>query len=162
SRASSRTPPPQTRTSRKTASVYQVPAPGTSRSGEPRMKTHRVYPWLLLLLAAGPGPAPAEWRPAKGPLMTRRAQDVRPARANPEYPRPQLVREDWLSLNGLWDYAVRPRQEGRPEKFDGQILVPFPVESALSGVMKSLAPDQRLWYRRTFRVPEKWPGKSVL
>ena len=88
--------------------------------------------------------------------MTRWAKEVSPEKAHPEYPRPQMVREDWLNLNGLWDYAIKPKDAAKPDSFDGQILVPFPVESALSGVMKPVGPDNRLWYRRTFTVPEKW------
>ncbi len=122
----------------------------------------RSPPCAALLLVALLSPVRADWKPARGPLATRWAKDVRPDNAHPEYPRPQLVRKDWLNLNGLWDYAIRPRDEERPEKFDGQILVPFPVESALSGVMKRVAPDQRLWYRRTFRVPKEWAGRRVL
>jgi hypothetical protein len=107
----------------------------------------------------------AEWKPAEGPLMTRWAKEVSPQNVHPEYPRPQMVREDWLNLNGLWDYAIRPKDAAKPESFDGQILVPFPVESALSGVMKPVGPDNRLWYRRTFTIPEKWswsPGTKRL
>src|SRR5262245_12328677 len=107
-------------------------------------------------------PTAADWQPGKGPLLTRWAKDVRPDKVHPEYPRPQMVRKDWLNLNGLWDYAIRPRKEARPEKFDGQILVPFPVESALSGVMKPVGPEQRLWSRRTFDVPKEWAGKRCL
>jgi beta-galactosidase/beta-glucuronidase len=122
------------------------------------MKTHRLLAYWLLLVTVAPQLAQAEWKPAKGPLLTRWTKDVQPDKVHPEYPRPQMVRKDWLNLNGLWDYAIRPRKEGRPEKFspDGQILVPFPVESALSGVMKQVGPDKRLWYRRTFTAPEKW------
>ena len=87
--------------------------------------------------------------------MTRWAKDVSPERVHPEYPRPQMVRPDWTNLNGLWDYAIRPRDEDRPDDFDGQILVPFPVESALSGVMKPVGEPNRLWYRRTFEVPRR-------
>jgi len=111
----------------------------------------------------------AQWRPAKGPLMTRWAKDVSPDKVHAEYPRPQLVRDHWMNLNGLWDYAIRPReaqgqQAQQPESFDGQILVPFPVESALSGVMKTVGDKNRLWYRRTFKLPkeEPWAGKSIL
>ena len=68
----------------------------------------------------------------------------------PEYPRPQMVRDKWTNLNGLWQYAIRPKGEPRPENWDGEILVPFCVESALSGVKKAVKPDERLWYRRTF------------
>jgi len=71
-----------------------------------------------------------------------------------------MVRSDWQNLNGLWDYAIRAKDEGRPQQFDGQILVPFPVESALSGVMKRVDERQRLWYRRTFAVPAAWDRKT--
>jgi len=98
----------------------------------------------------------AQWKPQVGPLKTRWAADVNPERVLPEYPRPQMVRRDWLNLNGLWEYAIRPKDEGRPTTFDGQILVPFPVESALSGVMKRVDEKQRLWYRRTFETPAAW------
>ncbi|MHC4623311.1 MAG: glycoside hydrolase family 2 protein [Planctomycetota bacterium] len=94
--------------------------------------------------------------------MTKWAKDVSPQKAHPEYPRPQMVRKHWQNLNGLWDYAIRPRDESRPNTFDGQILVPFPVESALSGVMKQVGEENRLWYRRTFKVPGKWKKKRVL
>jgi hypothetical protein len=109
-------------------------------------------------------PALGEWQPAKGPLMTRWAKDVSPGKVHPEYPRPQLVRPQWLNLNGLWEYAIRPREDKQPEAFDGQILVPFPIESALSGVMKTVGDKNRLWYRRTFRLPEEeaWSKKNVL
>ncbi len=102
------------------------------------------------------------WEPAKGPLMTQWAKDVSPDNAHPEYPRPQMVREDWLNLNGLWDYAIVAKDAEKPEKFDGEIMVPFPCESALSGVMKAVGKDKRLWYRRTFEVPRKWKGQRVL
>ncbi|MFZ5880839.1 MAG: glycoside hydrolase family 2 protein [Chloroflexota bacterium] len=71
----------------------------------------------------------------------------------PEYPRPQLTRPDWLNLNGEWDYAILPKDAPAPKTFDGKILVPYPVESMLSGVQKSLLPGQRLWYRRIFPHP---------
>ena len=119
-----------------------------------------------LLLAAGllagllisPASRAAEWTPVPGPLMTRWAADVSPANALPEYPRPQMVRPKWQTLNGLWDYAVADKSAAMPMPFDGKLLVPFPVESPLSGVRKALAPNQRLWYRRTFEVPADWRG----
>jgi hypothetical protein len=103
-----------------------------------------------------------EWKPAQGRLMTRWAKDVTPDNVLPEYPRPQMVRKEWQNLNGLWDYAIRPKDEGKPQKWDGKILVPFCAESALSGVMKPVGKDNRLWYRRTFTVPESWNEKRVL
>jgi beta-galactosidase/beta-glucuronidase len=95
-------------------------------------------------------------------LTTPWSADVEPDHPLPEYPRPQLTRPEWLNLNGRWDYAILPSRVERVEAFDGQIVVPFAVESALSGVQKPLKPDQRLWYRRTFQVPSSWSGNRIL
>lgn len=102
------------------------------------------------------------WRIANGPLKTRWTDTVTPKKAHPEYPRPQMVRTEWLNLNGLWEYAIVPQDAGWTSPGDGKILVPFPVESALSGVMRSVAPTERVWYHRTFEVPSGWKGKRVL
>lgn len=102
------------------------------------------------------------WAAADGPLMSKFAKDVDPKNVLPEYPRPQMVRKDWQNLNGLWEYAIRPKAEGKPEKWDGKILVPFAAESALSGVMKDVGPDKKLWYRRTFATPAEWREKRLL
>jgi len=104
----------------------------------------------------------AEWKPVEGRIMTRWAAEVQPDLTLPEYPRPQMVREEWLNLNGLWDYAIRAKDAGRPEDWDGQILVPFAVESALSGVAKPVGSDQAIWYRRTVLMPKSWRGGRVL
>jgi len=95
-------------------------------------------------------------------LETRWAKDVTPANAWPEYPRPQMVRHDWQNLNGLWDYAITDSGAATPTAFDGKILVPFPVESQLSGVRRAVTPAQRLWYHRTFTVPHAWRSGRVL
>src|SRR6186713_1416717 len=87
----------------------------------------------------------ADWKPATAPLMTKWGKNVTPENAWKEYPRPQLVRKDWLNLNGLWDYAITQKDAPQPEAWDGQILVPFCLESALSGVGKRLTKDQHLW-----------------
>lgn len=76
--------------------------------------------------------------------MTRWAKDVSPANALPKYPRPQLVRDAWQNLNGLWDYAIADKGASPPAQWDWQILVPFPVQSVLSGVMKPVTEKQRL------------------
>jgi beta-galactosidase/beta-glucuronidase len=102
------------------------------------------------------------WQPVPGSLMTRWAKEVTPENAWREYPRPQLVRPEWQNLNGLWEYAVTPRETAEFPEVQGQILVPFPLESALSGVRRSLSPGERLWYRCTFRVPQSWQGKRLL
>ena len=104
----------------------------------------------------------AGWKPAEGPLMTRWAKQVSPANVHSEYPRPQMVRKDWLDLNGLWDYAIQPKDQPKPQNFDGRILVPFAAESALSGVMKPVGEQNRLWYRRTFQVSPNWKNHRVL
>jgi hypothetical protein len=102
----------------------------------------------------------ADWKIADNPLTTNWTSQVNPAHALPEYPRPQMVRKAWTNLNGLWEYAIRP-QGTQVKEWDGHILVPFPLESALSGVKKSLSPEQLLWYRRTFTVPNL-KGKHLL
>jgi hypothetical protein len=101
------------------------------------------------------------WHPAKAPLMTRWAAEVSPTNPLPEYPRPQLVRADWLNLNGLWDYAITPDSIIKAPPFAGKILVPFPVESALSGVMTNFDEHSKLWYHRKFSVPESWRGRRI-
>jgi len=104
----------------------------------------------------------ADWQPAAGPLKTRWAADVSPKNAHPEYPRPQMVRRDWINLNGLWDLSITRKDVEKPEAFTTQILVPFPVESALSGVRKPVSENDRLWYRRMFELPRRWAGKRIL
>jgi len=99
----------------------------------------------------------------RGRLVTRWATEVDPDHVLPEYPRPQMVRPEWLNLNGWWEYAVLPRDvEQMGRESDGRILVPFPIESVLSGVERPLRPAERLWYRRRFRVPADWKGRRVL
>jgi len=96
------------------------------------------------------------WKMQTASLMTRWAKDVKIDCPLPEYPRPQLVREAWLNLNGLWDYSIIPKRQLVSENYEGQILVPFAIESALSGVMRRLSPSQRLCYRRSFKIPTDW------
>jgi beta-galactosidase/beta-glucuronidase len=105
--------------------------------------------------------AQAQWKPAGDKLKTSWAEQVNPANVWPEYPRPQLERTAWLNLNGEWEYAIRNRGLAEPTSFDGKILVPFAVESSLSGVQKGVNEKQELWYKRTFSVPAAWKGKTV-
>jgi beta-galactosidase/beta-glucuronidase len=102
------------------------------------------------------------WKPIEGKIMTEWAEKVDPAKTHPDHPRPQLVRETWLSLNGLWDYAIVGVNENQPANFSGEILVPFAVESALSGVGKSVGKDNKLWYKRSFSVPSDFKSKILL
>ncbi len=115
---------------------------------------------LLALLLALPA-AHAEWKPAGNKIMTQWAKDVTPDNAWDEYPRPQLQRENWTRLNGLWNYTITPKDAAEPGAWAGEILVPFCPESALSGVGKQLGPDQALWYERSF-VTKKNEGKRTL
>ncbi|MBM3859151.1 MAG: glycoside hydrolase family 2 [Verrucomicrobia bacterium] len=94
--------------------------------------------------------------------MTKWGKALTPDTAWREYPRPQFVRDRWLNLNGLWEYAIAPRTAPIPSRFDGKILVPFAVESALSGVGKPLTPADRLWYRRAVKIPPAWKENRVL
>jgi len=121
---------------------------------------HRLASICLLLLSLSSIRA-ADWKPAAGPLMTRWAKDVSPTNVHPEYPRPQMVRDNWTNLNGLWDYAIS-HVGTVAERWDGQILVPFPIESALSGVMKRVGPDQRLVYHRAFKTASLKDGRRQI
>ncbi|MBU2511284.1 beta-galactosidase [bacterium] len=102
------------------------------------------------------------WKPATGHIQTAWADDIDPANVLPDYPRPQLVRKEWMNLNGLWDYAIQPKDQPVPSRYQGQILVPFCLESSLSGVKRKLFPSQRLWYHRTFTIPAKWKNSSIV
>ncbi|HTD68154.1 MAG TPA: glycoside hydrolase family 2 TIM barrel-domain containing protein [Candidatus Limnocylindria bacterium] len=127
-----------------------------------RLRARRFFYLTTFLAATATGFAAAEWKPAAGPLMTRWAKDVSPKKPLNEYPRPQFVREDWQNLNGLWDYAITAKDAPTPTQWQGNILVPFPIESALSGVMTNVSENQRLWYLRKFEIPRGWRGKRVL
>ena len=126
------------------------------------------HPFAAILLVAavvGCGKKDADkglWHPAEIPIQTPWTAEVSPANAHPEYPRPQLVREQWASLNGLWDYAIVPADDPKPKKWDGQILVPFCVESSLSGVGRRVTAEDALWYSTTFKVPSKWKRHRVM
>ncbi|MCK4560399.1 MAG: chitobiase/beta-hexosaminidase C-terminal domain-containing protein [Calditrichia bacterium] len=102
----------------------------------------------------------SDWKPAEGSLLTKWADEITPENVLPEYPRPQLVREDWLNLNGLWDYMIIDKGSEKPQRYDGKILVPFPVESALSGVNLMVGKEKELWYRRSFVIPYDWQDKE--
>ena len=121
-----------------------------------------VWPLSLALLGCLAATATPLAAAQESRLMTRWGAELDPAQVHPEHPRPQLRRPDWLSLNGEWQYAIQPALEPQPESWQGQILVPFPVESALSGVQRRVQPEQVLWYRRSFEVPQEWNGRALL
>ncbi|KRT15924.1 glycosyl transferase family 2 [Pedobacter ginsenosidimutans] len=95
------------------------------------------------------------------PIQSRWAKDVSPENALREYPRPQLVRSNWTNLNGMWDYAITAKNVSKPSTYEGQIMVPYPLESALSGVQKRLGAEQNLWYKRSFTKPAMKAGERL-
>jgi beta-galactosidase/beta-glucuronidase len=103
----------------------------------------------------------AQWKPAGDKIKTDWAGKVDPDHVLPEYPRPLTERSEWVNLNGLWEYAVASRGAAEPSVFDGRILVPFAIESSLSGVMKEVGEANELWYKREFTIPSGWKGKNV-
>lgn len=121
----------------------------------------------LLLAAALLGcltaTAQTSWTPAGDRIKTRWAAEVDPAAPLPEYPRPTLVRSQWHNLNGLWNYSITSAGAAAPGEAQGRILVPYPIESALSGVQRGVTPQEALWYETTFEVPAAWrKGNDVL
>jgi len=102
------------------------------------------------------------WKPAGDQIKTVWAAQVNPQNPLPEYPRPILVRSEWQNLNGLWDYAILAKGNGLPDKYDGKILVPFAIESSLSGVQKKVGLSNELWYHRDFSIPAAWKNKKIL
>jgi beta-galactosidase/beta-glucuronidase len=107
---------------------------------------------------------PAEWKYVEGKITTPWTEKVNSSNPHPEYPRPQMVRKNWMNINGLWDYAILPKSEtdAKPTAFNGKILVPYAVESALSGVGKTVGKDSILWYQRTVDFSPKLKNERVL
>jgi hypothetical protein len=101
------------------------------------------------------------WKIAENPILTKWSGNVDPLKPWLQYPRPDMVRNRWINLNGLWDYAIT-QKDSKPVKWDGSILVPYPVESALSGVKMRVSENQNLWYKRSFKIPNIWSKKRIL
>jgi len=104
-----------------------------------------------------------EWKPVPGKIATPWAEKLNPASPLPEYPRPQLVRSNnWKNLNGLWNYALTPKDAAEPKAYSGKILVPFAIESSLSGVGKTVGKDSLLWYKTSFTIPSNLKNNILL
>ncbi len=134
-----------------------------------------VLALLATFAAAAPAPSVAQtakeqtrWKPAEAPLLTRFAKDISPDRPRPEYPRPMMVRKDWQSLNGMWQFAFDDEAKGKEagwmsgKDLPQNILVPFTFEAALSGIGKGKEIHEHVWYRRMFTVPKAWHHKRIL
>ena len=125
------------------------------------MKKLLYFVCLIAVVAACTNDNEA-WAPAGDHIRTDWADEVSPANVHPEYPRPHMIRKDWHSLNGLWDYAITPADAGEPASPDGKILVPFCAESSLSGVGRLVGADNALWYKTSFKVPSSWKDRVLL
>ncbi len=106
--------------------------------------------------------ASAQWKPAGDRIKTRWASEIDVNNVLPEYPRPIMERAEWQNLNGLWNYAIQPTGQQAPASYNGQVLVPFAIESSLSGVQKTVGDANELWYQREFSIPSKWKNNRVL
>ncbi|WP_029163914.1 glycoside hydrolase family 2 protein [Anaerophaga thermohalophila] len=122
-------------------------------------KTGVLLVSMFMVLGLGTS---AQWEPAGDKIKTRWAEEINPDNVLPEYPRPIMERSEWKNLNGLWKYAIVPRKDGEPFGYDGDILVPFAVESSLSGVQKRVGEENVIWYKRSFDVPASWKKEKLL
>ncbi|MEL7118479.1 MAG: sugar-binding domain-containing protein [Bacteroidota bacterium] len=122
-------------------------------------KTIVTLSLLLLLIQFGKA---QEENILKYSMETKWASEVSKDQPWNVYPRPQMKRNSWTNLNGQWDYAIVPRSSDKPKKYDGKILVPFAVESALSGVKKTVGENNQLWYRRSFQVNQPTNEDRIL
>ena len=104
----------------------------------------------------------SQWKPVGDNIKTDWGENINPDNVLQEYPRPILVRKDWKNLNGLWDYTITGKGENKPKNYDGEILVPFAIESSLSGVKKRISKEQELWYHKNFQIPRKWKKKEII
>lgn len=144
-------------TSRTGAGIFTL---GTLPSGMvAQLVTNALNSSLDLVITTAPNSLP--WQPKQAPLMTDWAQQVNPTNVLAEYPRPQMVRSNWLNLNGVWQFQAGATNDPVPTgtNLAGVILVPFPMESALSGVMQY---SKFSWYRQKFTVPTNWTGQQIV
>ena len=124
------------------------------------LKIKILFLLLFILIQAS---SAQELEPVQGNLMTKWAADVTPENVWKEYPRPQMVRKEWVNLNGLWDFEISMETKNQPiRKYNRKIRVPFCVESALSGIKETVRGSQEMNYRRDFTIPEDWNEKRIL
>ena len=127
------------------------------------MKNRISIVFILVLLLQYSFIQAQNWAPVPGQIMTNWANDVTPENVWKEYPRPQMVRTDWLNLNGLWDFEITERDTNKIAiNYARKILVPFCVESALSGIKETITGKQQMIYRRFFSIPSHWNQKHLI
>ena len=102
------------------------------------------------------------WAPAGDKIKTKWGKNLDWKNVWPEYPRPQLERKQWLNLNGPWYYSIKTQDSPKMGKPDGKILVPFPIESSLSGVMRGVTENDTIWYEKEFEIPSEWKDMDIL
>ncbi|MDT0677876.1 glycoside hydrolase family 2 protein [Autumnicola musiva] len=122
----------------------------------------KIKLFLICLILFSQSATYAQWEPAGDKIKTKWAENIDPDNILKEYPRPIMKRAQWENLNGLWDYSIVKKGQAKPSDFNGEILVPFAVESSLSGVMKPVGSDYELWYDTSFTVPNNWKNKNIL
>ena len=122
----------------------------------------RTESTILLALTVMLGIEASAYKPAGNHIMTTWGEDIDTSHVWEEYPRPIMERPEWQNLNGLWQYAIVDKNISLPAEYQGEILVPFCVESALSGVGKEVGADKALWYKRNFKVPKSWHGRDIM
>lgn len=122
------------------------------------MKFKSIMSFMLMLSTLGA----SAWQPVGDRIVTPWAETLNPENVLPEYPRPIMERSEWANLNGLWQYAVIDKGSQLPSVYEGEILVPFAIESALSGVGRRIDHKKELVYNRTFSIPSDWKGKNIL
>jgi beta-galactosidase/beta-glucuronidase len=117
---------------------------------------------IMLLLSLTSVCFGQNWQPAGDKIKTTWGEKLDANKVWPEYPRPIMERDDWMNLNGLWEYAIKPAGLNEPANYEGKILVPFAIESSLSGVQKKVGSENELWYKRNFTLPSKWKSRKIL
>ncbi len=127
------------------------------------LKINLIILTMMFPFACGSNdPVESQWKPVENVMLTQWAADIDPQKILPEYPRPQMLRNEWQNLNGLWDFSLASRDLKKIDSYDEKILVPFPVESALSGLKKTVTKDDKVWYRRFITIPDNWQDNKIL